>query len=87
MLQAYSVNFPTTAALALVLLLFLFTLRRKKGALPLGPRGKFIVGNFGQLPKVNPWLTYAEWVKTYGKIYIPLRQLLFHKLLRQSHLC
>jgi len=43
--------------------------RRARGLqLPPGPKRKFITGNLHQLPRVEPWLTFTSWAKTYGPI-------------------
>jgi hypothetical protein len=41
--------------------------RRRKGALPPGPRPWPIVGNITQLPENRDWRTYEKWAKEYGK--------------------
>ncbi|KAG1779292.1 cytochrome P450 [Suillus placidus] len=35
---------------------------------PPGPRGLPVVGNIQDVPRVKPWLTFAEWGKKYGGI-------------------
>ncbi|KAF7348412.1 Cytochrome P450 [Mycena sanguinolenta] len=35
---------------------------------PPGPRPKFLVGNFFDIPSEQPWLTYTEWGKKYGDV-------------------
>ena len=41
--------------------------RRRKGALPPGPRPWPIVGNIPQLPVNRDWRTYEKWAQEYGK--------------------
>ena len=41
--------------------------RRRKGALPPGPRPWPIIGNILQLPANRDWKTYEKWAKEYGK--------------------
>ncbi|KAG7097523.1 hypothetical protein E1B28_004866 [Marasmius oreades] len=43
--------------------------RFTKLPLPPGPPQKWISGNLQQLPKFQPWFTYAEWSKVYGPIF------------------
>lgn len=40
--------------------------RRRKGSLPPGPRGLPVLGSVFELAK-DPWLTFTEWKKTYGR--------------------
>lgn len=81
MTLVHPVNVSTAMSLVLVFLLFLYSLRRpRKEALPPGPRRWPLVGNLFQLPRVKPWLTYREWAKTYGKIYVALSPLSSHDL-------
>ncbi|KAF7348418.1 Cytochrome P450 [Mycena sanguinolenta] len=35
---------------------------------PPGPKPKFLLGNFFDIPSEQPWLTYTEWGKQYGDI-------------------
>ncbi|KIM84344.1 hypothetical protein PILCRDRAFT_818691 [Piloderma croceum F 1598] len=42
--------------------------RRRKGALPPGPRPWPIVGNIPELPKNRDWRTYEKWAKEYGSV-------------------
>ncbi|KAF9266125.1 cytochrome P450 [Marasmius fiardii PR-910] len=37
--------------------------------LPPGPPAKWVSGNIHQLPKSQPWFTYAEWSRKYGPIF------------------
>lgn len=46
------------------LFLYIFT---RKAPLPPGPTGKFFSGNVHQLPKSEPWRTYADWKEKYGE--------------------
>ncbi|KAF5372573.1 hypothetical protein D9758_005191 [Tetrapyrgos nigripes] len=43
--------------------------RRRRSSLPSGPTAIPLLGNLHQLPKVNPFETYAEWSKTYGPLF------------------
>ncbi|KAF8576736.1 cytochrome P450 [Ramaria rubella] len=36
--------------------------------LPPGPPGKFIMGNAGDLPSEQEWLTFSKWAKIYGDL-------------------
>ncbi|KAJ7099725.1 cytochrome P450 [Mycena epipterygia] len=69
--------------LAVLLVLSAVVLRRfllsKRLPLPPGPPPKFLSGNLHQLPKNEPWLTYAEWSREYGPI-VKLR------ILNQTHM-
>ncbi|TBU25958.1 cytochrome P450 [Dichomitus squalens] len=38
--------------------------------LPPGPRPKLLAGNVHQVPRVEPWKTYADWAKKYGQIFL-----------------
>ncbi|KAJ7061569.1 cytochrome P450 [Mycena amicta] len=64
--------FMQTTSVAAVLLILPVVLWRflKPKALPLppGPPKRFLSGNLHQLPKIKPWLAYAEWSKEYGPI-------------------
>jgi hypothetical protein len=33
---------------------------------PPGPKPRFLIGNFYDIPTEAPWLTYAEWGNRYG---------------------
>ena len=35
--------------------------------LPPGPKPRLLFGNLHQLPSTEPWLTYADWAKAFGK--------------------
>lgn len=51
-------------------LLWSYSSHRKhaKGlSLPPGPKARFLTGNLHQLPRTEPWLTFASWSKIYGK--------------------
>lgn len=75
MLEHPPVDFPTTTALILAFFLFLYNQWiSRKVTLPPGPRRWPFIGNVTQLPQVNPWFTFREWAKTYGKYinYVPL---------------
>jgi hypothetical protein len=54
-----------------------FYSRRRYSRLPLppGPCPKFFTGNAHQLPKKEPWLTYATWAESYGAHYPNFRLL------------
>jgi hypothetical protein len=54
-----------SAVLAL-LVFFAHRLAYRKLPLPPGPPAKFISGNVHQVPKSEPWRTYAKWLETYG---------------------
>ena len=63
-------------ALILVILIVYYTVlwllpglrQQSQGiSLPPGPKAKFLTGNLEQLPRTEPWLTFASWSKVYGK--------------------
>lgn len=37
--------------------------------LPPGPKPRWIVGNFRDMPKSSEWLTFTEWRKKYGEFF------------------
>jgi hypothetical protein len=52
------------AILAAVTYWYLSRLRLR---LPPGPKPRLLFGNLHQLPSTEPWLTYADWAKAFGK--------------------
>jgi hypothetical protein len=44
-----------------------YKLTSHKLPLPPGPPRRLIVGNVHQLPKSDPWRTFAKWGETYGQ--------------------
>lgn len=66
-------DWTTTGALALGCVVFLYIGRRALGSrtsslFPPGPPGLPWVGNVIGVNTDAPWLTYAEWARTYGKL-------------------
>ncbi|KAJ7763385.1 putative monooxygenase [Mycena metata] len=55
-------------AAATTVLLLAKALTTRKHNLPPGPRRLPVVGSALQMPRSHPWLTFAEWAKTYGSI-------------------
>ncbi|KAG1876595.1 cytochrome P450 [Suillus subalutaceus] len=43
-------------------------LNKNPASYPPGPRGWPLVGNIQAIPRIKPWLTFAEWGKKYGDI-------------------
>ena len=41
-------------------------LKRNPAPLPPGPKPLPVLGNLFDLPIENPWVTYAEWSKSFG---------------------
>ncbi|KAG1902565.1 cytochrome P450 [Suillus fuscotomentosus] len=62
---------------AVLATVFFYSRRYSKLPLPPGPCPKLFTGNAHQLPKKEPWLTYAKWAESYGPIFsfhVPNRQ-------------
>ncbi|KAJ7639244.1 cytochrome P450 [Roridomyces roridus] len=55
---------------ATALAVVVWSARAKKSVAPFppGPKGTFLLGNALDLPQSKPWVTFAEWAKTYGPI-------------------
>lgn len=62
---------------AVLAIVFFYSRRHSKLPLPPGPRPKLFTGNAHQLPKKEPWLTYAKWAESYGA-HCPISRLLRH---------
>jgi len=43
-----------------------------KGVRLPGPKPSFFAGNVHQLPRLEPWKTFAAWGKIYGKLFYSL---------------
>ncbi|KAG2070293.1 cytochrome P450 [Suillus decipiens] len=43
-------------------------IKKNPAPYPPGPRGWPLVGNVLDMPRINPWLTFAEWGRKYGDI-------------------
>lgn len=37
---------------------------------PPGPKPLPFLGNIRDIPLVNPWITYTEWGRAYGQLYV-----------------
>jgi hypothetical protein len=61
---------PASAIALLILLAIAGLLKRWKATsqfpYPPGPKPRFILGNFYDIPSELPWITYTEWGKQYG---------------------
>jgi hypothetical protein len=73
-------DWKTTGTLACVCVVALYIARRALGnrtsyPLPPGPPGLPWVGNVIGIDSGAPWVTYAEWAKTYGMFSVPRHQL------------
>src|SRR5882762_5093511 len=57
------------ALVSFIVILFSFRDHQRRQGVPYppGPRPLPLVGNFLDIPKELPWLTYTEWGKVYGK--------------------
>jgi len=55
------------SSVTLIISSYKVLLRRRKGALPPGPRPWPIAGNIPHLPDNREWETYDKWAKEYGK--------------------
>lgn len=63
---------PLFIAGFLLTLLVVFSVLTRKAPLPPGPSPSIFTGNEKDLPQTDPWKTFAEWSKTYGKPYFSL---------------
>jgi len=71
---SWAVTYPY-CLLTIALVLFFIGLttvqdsRRNSGRLPYppGPKGYPVIGSLLEAPTEKPWLTYAEWGRTYGE--------------------
>ena len=43
-------------------------LKRNPAPLPPGPKPLPVLGNLFDLPSEKPWVTYAEWSKSFGMV-------------------
>ncbi|KAK7048376.1 O-methylsterigmatocystin oxidoreductase [Favolaschia claudopus] len=69
--MTYSLSILGCFVVYAVLLKFLrqvFGLGNRIPCYPPGPPSRFAVGNFYDLPKKLPWLTYTEWGQRYGEL-------------------
>lgn len=67
-----SFAYAWTLVISFCIIVFFFCIfRRRQHALPLppGPKGFPILGNALDIPSKNPWLTYWQWGKEYGKYF------------------
>jgi hypothetical protein len=55
------------AALLVVALRLIKALTPKQLVLPPGPKGLPFIGSAFSINKREPWLTYTEWKKSYGR--------------------
>lgn len=59
--------------------LYVFTrLRRSPLPLPPGPKPKMLLGNLGDMPEKDEWLTYTSWKQKYGHCFPKLGTVLSH---------
>ncbi|TFK40527.1 cytochrome P450 [Crucibulum laeve] len=66
--MAFSLPWLTLAVIVSYILFSRWKKPRSNLPYPPGPKGKLFVGNIGQIPLSQPWLTYTNWRKVYGDI-------------------
>ncbi|KAI9507628.1 cytochrome P450 [Russula earlei] len=73
-MEFFSHSRPWTIVVSFCIIAFLHMFRRRRPALPFppGPKGLPILGNALDMPNKNPWLTYLQWGKMYGKCFSDL---------------
>lgn len=69
------------SSVALIIGSYKVLLRRRKGALPPGPRPWPIAGNIPHLPDNREWETYEKWAKEYGKCFKYVNYSLFDAII------
>ncbi|KAH9066016.1 cytochrome P450 [Lactarius deliciosus] len=67
--QVFVVDIFALVSFFVVLLAFRSHRRRRGHPYPPGPRPLPLIGNFLDLPKEFPWLTYTRWSKVYGDVF------------------